>query len=395
MNNSLLLAWWQVILCLLLCVSPLTAKDSWRPLVLTNKKKNAVVPVVTMRGGDKGRWLPTGLDVTTTRNRSTIRISRPINIAHELVDIRGGSSAPPNSSAGNMMAPWQSALADIFRERIQPALQNPEKHILQPARALLKQATREAKQFVPESGSTDATDTSHHSQTTTLILDPVRVVRLVLVSLLLSHVMSSTTTDFLKETLNSLSFKWKKPAEQVLQDCVDNVHSWWGRARRDGGLFKQSTWTNAHQLSRAWQTQVSPQYQSAAGLAVGMIFSPAAWSVVTGMMTVGTGVYVASELHHTLKQEWDEYWQSLSNIANQAQSEGGWNDDFVMTVDAVLEDWRHTVRHWIQYPETIYTALRDELRQDLGQRWANDSVVPPHMQRGLLLGAVVGLLVGV
>jgi hypothetical protein len=147
-----------------------------------------------------------------------------------------------------------------------------------------------------------------------------------------------------------------------------------------GGLLRLTTWIDRDALSGAVQKQVLPKYQWALGTAFGFVVSPLLWSLGWAAAGWSVAAYAAAESHNWAKRQWDGYYTTLQKTDNP----------LLFFVDDLLED----MREWVQSVVNDPTATILAMRLDLVERRDNFDFGNVALQRGLVFGAVAGLLAG-
>ena len=164
---------------------------------------------------------------------------------------------------------------------------------------------------------------------------------------------------------------------------------------------------------------VSPKYQTAVGLGIGMVCAPFLWTVaVRGLLKTGVGVYVVAEVVHLLRESpFTLFWQDDDDddeedtwFTRPAFTMGGnepdggddevfeWElDSIATTVRDLLETWRQTVRDTVQ--SVRQGAWDSDDNNDSGSyRYSSKTdtgaLFPPHLRTGVILGTVIGVLAG-
>ncbi|KAL7581719.1 hypothetical protein ACA910_022259 [Epithemia clementina (nom. ined.)] len=211
--------------------------------------------------------------------------------------------------------------------------------------------------------------------TSSAICSPQRALKLTLLAFVVAELL-----QFLEETstvplVGSFGVKAKK-ISATWSTQWDNFQLV-GRAK--GGLLRPETWTDRVALTRALQEQVEPKYQWALGAAVGFVLSPVAWTLSWTVLGWSASVYIIAEVHHLLKTNVDNYYHTLKK----------WDNPIIFAVDDILEDLRKFVAHAIAAPKETLLAMRDDIDDRI------DFDFPPHVQKGLLFGAIVGIVTGV
>jgi hypothetical protein len=203
----------------------------------------------------------------------------------------------------------------------------------------------------------------------TRLLQPQRVLQLSALALLLSE------SIFFCGTRVELLYASAKPT----------IAAWWTRGRSEHGLFNRTTWTsssssssssshnNASVIQAAWDQQFAPKYQWAVGCAVGMIVSPAAWSLGGTTAELLAVAYVAAELNHAVG--WYLLYL-LDRISPELAEAWG-------RMDAALETLRCKVLLAIKEPVRMWQNI---VPQAL--------MVPKVLRKGLLTGTILGYLLG-
>jgi hypothetical protein len=310
------------------------------------------------------------------------------------LNVRGGASSSPSSSPNIDITSWKSVLSfsqGLFTDYVQPLLADPEGKIFQPARAFLEQQAANAQ----ERRQSDQEHPDVSSAASEILLQPTRILRLTVASLLLAQVFE--TTGLLED--KSLPAAWRKHAQPFLQDMTSNLQrwwkkypSWWKAARSQGGLLSASTWSHPALLSSSWKTHVSPKYQMAVGLGIGMVFSPAMWSIAAGLLETGIVAYLLAEVLHPLQYHWQNDWLGGGGGVWQKKV-AEWDFDICTTVCEFLEKWRQTVRDAVQHPQAVWSAVLVQTRVHDSDSDDTGGLFPAHMRRGVLVGAVVGDLI--
>jgi hypothetical protein len=367
--------------------------------------------------GDVDPWIVrTRAPSTITRSgrssssSSTIQQSS-MGIIHKdnaFLNVRGGAKAPSSSPSTNSFESLLAFSQGVFRDHVQPALADPENKILKPAKAFFEQQAANAQerrqQYQTHNNANDETSTAESATASTsasfILLQPARILRLAIVALVLAQVLETAGDN------NTRIFSaWKHHAQPVWRDWTSNVQRWWKAARVDGvGLLSAATWSDPVLLSSSWKTQVSPKYQTAVGLGIGMVFSPVFWSAGEGLIRTGVGAYLVAEVLHQLlespfwAQQQDWFSSKLGGTAETFVAE--WDIDIVTTVRDALETWRQTVRDTVQRAQSVLQG--DDDHNNKNYRFSSEprrgdraGLFPPHMRRGVLIGTVMGALIGV
>jgi hypothetical protein len=330
---------------------------------------------------------------------------------YTFLDIRGGAAgASPSKPPSSLSDSWKSLLSfsqGVFQDHVQPALADPEHKILKPVKAFLEQqaaAAAKRRQRYQKHSNADETSPTSTAAASNSLQQPVRILRLVIVALVLAQVFE--TTGILDAGANKKLFAaWEKHAQPHwedltynVQDWTSNVRQWWKEARKTGtGLLSAATWSDPLLLSNSWKTQVSPKYQTAVGLGIGMVFSPLLWTVGEGLFFSGMGAYLVAEVVHQLLES--QFWQEEQDEDNWFTFHvTEWELDIATTVRDLLETWRQTVRDTVQSGRQgragdnssryRYSYSRQQRPRDTG------GLFPPHMRSGVIIGAVIGVLVG-
>lgn len=116
------------------------------------------------------------------------------------------------------------------------------------------------------------------------------------------------------------------------------------------------------------------------GAAVGFVASPIVWSLGWASLGCTMVAFVVAETHHTAKKHFSRYFDFLVSTNNQV----------IFVVDGFLEDLRDLVTNIVEQPKATLFAIRNEL----DERIDLDFEVPLDLQRGLMFGAVVGVVAG-
>jgi hypothetical protein len=352
---------------------------------------------------------------TTTIHQSSISTgkSHKNDASTAFLNIRGGAGTSPSSPPSSLSDSWKSLLSfsqGVFQDHVQPALADPEHKILKPIKAFLEQQAaaaaerRQSYQKHSNADETSPTSTAASASASNILQQPARILRLVIVALVLAQVFE--TTGILDAGANKKFFAaWEKHAQPHwedltynVQDWTSNVRQWWKEARKTGtGLLSAATWSDPLLLSNSWKTQVSPKYQTAVGLGIGMVFSPLLWTVGEGLFFSGMGAYLVAEVVHQLLES--QFWQEEQDEDNWFTFHvTEWELDIATTVRDLLETWRQTVRDTVQSGRQgragdnssryRYSYSRQQRPRDTG------GLFPPHMRSGVIIGAVIGVLVG-
>jgi hypothetical protein len=264
-----------------------------------------------------------------------------------------------------------------------------------------------------------------------MLLQPARILRLVIAALVLAQVLETTgildadgTGGIgISDAHQKLYAAWEQHAQPHWEDLTDNVQDWtsrvrhWCRAIRQTGTSlwsaatTTSTWSDPVWLSNSWwKEQVSPKYQTAVGLGIGMICAPLlVWTAAgEGLLKTGVAAYLVAEVVHQLLEE-SQFVFSLGGGAAAAGTEqddvAEWELDIATTVRALLETWRQTVRGTVQSVRQgrgrgrgrdddddsgsyRFSFGKKPRRRDTGGQF------PPHLRSGVIIGTVIGVLVG-
>jgi hypothetical protein len=372
----------------------------------------------------------------TRRNRSSSssisssaiqQLSTSTNKSHSndgsaaFLNIRGGAAgASPSLPPSSLSDSWKSLLSfsqGVFQDHVQPALADPEHKILKPVKAFLVQqaaaATAERRQrYQKHSNNAEDDEILSPTSTAASASQPARILRLVIVALVLAQALE--TTGILDANANKKFFDaWEKHAQPLwedltynVQDWTSSVRHWWKEARRTGiGILSATTWSDPVSLSNSWKTQVSPKYQTAVGLGIGMVFSPFLWTAGEGLLRTGVGAYIVAEVVHQLlesqfwkEQQEEDNWFTSPAFGGTKQDVAEWELDIATTVRDLLETWRQTVRDTVQSVRQAragdnsssyrYSYSRQQRRRDTG------GLFPPHMRSGVIVGTVIGVLAG-
>ena len=205
--------------------------------------------------------------------------------------------------------------------------------------------------------------------TRTAVLSPRRALRLSLVAFVFAELL---------QFLETRTKTWGETAETISADLGHRWKNFCNVGRAKGGLLRGETWTNGPALSRALQDQLEPKYQWALGATAGFVLSPFALSLGWTVLGWSAGIYILAEIHHLLKTHIDDYYYSLKK----------WDNPIIYAVDDGLEDMRRFVDKAISAPKETLLAMRDDIDERI------DFDFPPHTQKGLLFGAIVGVITG-
>jgi hypothetical protein len=322
---------------------------------------------------------------------------------------------------------------------VQPALADPEHKILKPVQAFLGQqaaaAAERRRRSYPRranhangdtSTSSTASAAASTSASTNIFQQPAaRILRLFIVALVLAQVLETTgILDNAGSVNQKLLAAWEKHAQPHwedlnyhVQDWTHNVRHWWRAARQTGtGLLSATTWSDPVLLSNSWQKQVSPKYQTAVGLGIGMVCAPFLWTAGEGLLKTGVGAYLVSEVVHLiLESQFTFWWQDQEQeeedtwFTRPAFSFGGMEPDgdgvaseeweLDIAIRDLLETWRQTVRDTVQSlrqgrDDDGSGSYRYSFRSSKQRQTDTGSLFPPHMRSGVIIGTVIGVLVG-
>lgn len=407
-SRSLLFTPWALDKSVRIRITPETSRDDDGPLVVH------VDPWMRTTRSDSSS------SSSTQQSSTSLRIRRKDGI-DPFLNIRGGAGAGaspslPPSSVHSIQDSWKSLLSfsqGVFQDHVQPALADPERKILKPVKAFLEQqaaAAAERRQSYQKHANAANDDTStppyykaasSSASANNIFLEPTRILRLAILALVLAQLLESF--DILGDNQKVFA-AWKRHAQPAWQDLRANVQRWWKAATKTGGLLSAATWSDPVLLSNSWKTQVSPKYQTAVGLGIGMVFSPVLWTAGQGLLKTGLGAYVVAEVvHQLLGSQFGQEMDWSFPFGGTESREAEWNLDIATTVCDLLETWRHTVRDTIQRAQYVLQARDDDdisgysysySYRSKPRRGDTGGLFPPHMRRGVLIGAVIGVLVG-
>jgi hypothetical protein len=166
-----------------------------------------------------------------------------------------------------------------------------------------------------------------------------------------------------------------------LDDAYFRLENFFKIGCQPGGLFRATTWVDRGALSKAMQKQVEPKYQWALGTAFGFVVSPLLWSLGLSAAGWSIAVYAASECHNCAKRQWDGYYTTLQKTENP----------LLFFIDDLLEDVREWVQSAVSDPTSTFLSMRLDLAEEQRDSFDFGNVA---LQRGLVFGAVAGLLAG-
>jgi hypothetical protein len=332
------------------------------------------------------------------------------------LDMRGGglfSSSPPSpppvvvvpssntelikSLCMNVVRASQS----IYTNAVIPVLQNPDARVIRPVQQfVLEQAAQAHKRRQQYANHPE------WSETTKVVTTPARGVRLALAAWLLSEVLALIQNK--EQSILAPLLQRIRPLFRSLQRKTDRA---WKQGRAPGGLLRPSTWQHPRRLSSAVQSSIPSKFQWAFGVANGLVISPMIWTVGIATLETLALVYVSAEAYHYARQWLHHKQPQLVIKKEETKSRWGWSylrkpapkpdpdwkhhsEHALYTVDKALEGFRHTVRSAVVHPATMWWAIREKW-EDTWDEEDEDTLIPPHVQRGFLAGLTFGAITGV
>lgn len=212
----------------------------------------------------------------------------------------------------------------------------------------------------------------------TSLLNPLRVLKLTLFAFAVVEIADCITEND----------HFRSVYKHLVHEGWERADKWWSKGRREGGLFRTTTWNtlidNPQSLIQAWNEQFSPKVQRAMGVTIGLILSPIMWSLAAKTLTLVSLTVMISEINLHVGEKIEIALQRVSITMSEL-----WG-----RVDVALETIRRTFRSLLS--KTLHSSQAGFPVNDLNKTApVSEEGLPLSLLQGLAIGLLFGFLAGV